>query len=503
MNKENYNLNLSSILNDLNIQTPNRNILGSKYLLESSLNESKESSFIKQYLTQSNGVVEIKDLTDINELTNRFNNEEKSINCICRYYISLKSVFDQVDIRVQNLLLDYVSRFNNSCKAFNNKKTTEALAQKKYSDENNRLNEDLNQKKEDLEKIINNHRIEIEEIKKKYKNEIEEYKQKSYRDEGQIQNMKKEIERLKLKIEQNKNEIAELKEISSDPNDKISPDYTTITYYLGAPFKDLNINLNCPKKKEMEIISSKFSIAENNFNTYVNYLVETTNRTVEQYKNIYLKVKGKEFPPNNILMRHNVQAYNLNQELCWTNIKNIHQTLNYVIDEIFELINPKREVDPRRLNEDSCEFLLKYILGLKKLFFMQKQILERTFSVGDTFENKNKNLEEFKRVTKDTQQFFDENEKILNNQTFYERFKEELKEEKTEILSIDEYLKNIKSVLAQAKSISERQDNEYKEYIKNLKEQNMINMSNDIEIEIEKSTTKNKGLENNNINGKN
>ena len=489
-------LNLNSFLNDISNQTPNRNNPSSRYHPESPFNNSGQSSFFNPYLSKSNGVAEIRDLTDINDLTTKFINEENSIKFYCRYYISLKSIFDEVDIKVKNLLLTYVSQFNSSCKSFNEKKTTEMEAHKKYSDAKNRLKEDLNQQKEDMEKIINAHRAQIEEIKIKNQKEIEEYKTKLNRAEAQIHNMKKENENLKQIIKQKEKDIVLLREELADPEETISPDYVTISYYLGQQSEDLKIDLDCPSKRELDKSSSKFEKAEKNFNIYANMLAETTNKTIDQYKELYLKVKGKEYnEPNNILKKvHNLPAFNLNQDLCWTNINNIHLALNYIINEIFELVNPTREVDAQRLNEDSCRFLLNYIIGLKKLFFMQKQILETSFKVGKSFEEKSQNFEEFKKLTQETEQFFDENDDILKNQTFYERFKEELKEENTETMTVDEYLKKMKTVLVQAKKISENQENELNEYLKKMEEQSKRRTIEELEL---MSNSKNKGFENN------
>ena len=80
---------------------------------------------------------------------------------------------------------------------------------------------------------------------------------------------------------------------------------------------------------------------------------------------------------------------------------NIHETLTKILEKIFELVDPTKEYDKKRLNEDSCDFLLSYIIGLRKLFFLQKSILDNYF-INNNFEEKNKNLIlEFTKINKE------------------------------------------------------------------------------------------------------
>ena len=61
---------------------------------------------------------------------------------------------------------------------------------------------------------------------------------------------------------------------------------------------------------------------------------------------------------------------------------------------------------------------------------------------------------------------------------------------------MDEYIKNIKSILVQAKIISDKSENEYNEYIKNLELQNNRTTTENIEIEL--SNTKSKKINSDN-----
>ena len=112
--------------------------------------------------------------------------------------------------------------------------------------------------------------------------------------------------------------------------------------------------------------------------------------------------------------------------------------------------------------------------------------------MGDTYAEKMQNFESFKKVTEEAEKFFSENNQILNNQSYFGRFQDDLKEEKVKDLSVEEYIKNIKSVLVQAKNISDKSENEYNEYIKNLDLQNNRTTTENIEIEL--SNTKSKRI---------
>ena len=73
--------------------------------------------------------------------------------------------------------------------------------------------------------------------------------------------------------------------------------------------------------------------------------------------------------------------------------------------------------------------------------------------MGDTYAEKIQNFESFKKLTEEAEKFFSENNQILNNQSYFGRFQDDLKEEKVKDLSVEEYIKNIKSVLVQFKQV--------------------------------------------------
>ena len=51
--------------------------------------------------------------------------------------------------------------------------------------------------------------------------------------------------------------------------------------------------------------------------------------------------------------------------------------INNIIQEISDLVIQKIECDSQKLNDDSCDFLLSYINGLRKLSYLQKDVDER------------------------------------------------------------------------------------------------------------------------------
>ena len=56
--------------------------------------------------------------------------------------------------------------------------------------------------------------------------------------------------------------------------------------------------------------------------------------------------------------------------------------------------------------------------------------------------------------------FFEENNDILMNQPYFERFKEELNMDNIKKMMVDEYIKNINTVFVQAKNIANKSEND-------------------------------------------
>ena len=481
--------------NDFSKHTPNRNISISKF--GTPLGYSDEP-FPNSILNESNHV-KLEIITNENVLRTKFDNQENSIRSVCGYYKSLIDIFNGVDIEIKNKLLQYVTEFNNNCKNFLDKKTNGFIEAKRNSDEKNKLKENLNQKTEEFIKLENKYRLEREELKENTKKEIQELKFKLKDSEDKCKKLKAKVEEYDNKLKEKNKEIHQIREEFKCTNQSLDPDYIHVTYCLGEQTKDLNIKIDCPPKKELEKFSSMFKKAENNFNIYARLLVDTSNKTLERFKYIYYKIKGKEWiDTNNSLIKvHYYETYNIDQELSWANIANIHQTINDIINEIFELVNPTKNCDPKKLNEDSCEFLLNYIKGLKKLFFLQKEMFDCDKNMvnngvsGRGVDEKYKSFLNLKKIAKEVEKFFDENNDILVNHSYFERFKDELNIENTNNMMVNEYIKNIKSVFVQAKNIADKGENDFNEFRNNLSAKSKRTKIEDIEV---LSNTKNKKL---------
>ena len=332
--------------------------------------------------------------------------------------------------------------------------------------------------------------------------EIQELKFKLKDAEDKIKKFKYKIEENENKLKENEKKILSIREEFGAFAGQ--SDYISFSYYLGDTPENKLIKVDSPTKKDYDQFISKFEKAENNFNIYTKMLVDTSNKALEKFKYIYKKIKGKDWIDlNNSFMKvHNFQTYNINQDLNWTNISNIHQTINAIINEIFELVNPTKNCDAKKLNEDSCDFLLNYIKGLKKLFFLQKEILDKDVDLDlynkeeEFSQEKNKLFVNLKNLTNEIENFFKENGDVLSNQTYFEKFKEELNVDNTKNMMVDEYIKNIKSVFQQAKSIADKGENDFINFKKELNAKSKRNKIEDIEMEL--SNNKNRNIDDNN-----
>ena len=465
------NDDLNFNFNDLSKHTPNRNISISRF--GTPLNYSNEP-FPNSFLNESNGV-KLTNITNENILRTRFDTQEDSIKSVCVYYISLKNIFNEADIDIKNKLVQYVTEFNNSCKNFLDKKTNNYIEAKRHSEEKNKLKENLNQKTEEYNNLEKKYRQEKEEIKENSRKEIQELKFKLKDAEDKIKKIKAQYDDNDNKLKEKDKQIYSLREEFKTIDQPLAQDYINISYCLGEQPENMNIEIATVKKKDLDMITPKLEKAMKNFNNYVKMLVETSNNAFEQFKNIYSKVKGKEwFESNNSLIKvYNYETYNIDEELSWSNISKIHQTINAIINEIIELVNPTKNCDAKKLNEDSCEFLLNYIIGLKKLFFLQKEVIDNSMDIDqDTniseWTGKKKNISNMKKTTEDIENFFSKNSDIMRNNTFFEKFRQELNVENTENMMVDEYIKTITEIYTEAKDIAEQRENNFNKHKKEL-----------------------------------
>ena len=232
-------------------------------------------------------------------------------------------------------------------------------------------------------------------------------------------------------------------------------------------------------------------------------LVETSNNALGQLKNIYKKLKGKEWimTNNSLIKMHNIETYNINQDLSWTNISKVHETINAIINEIVELVNPTKSCDAKKLNEDSCEFLLDYIIGLKKLFLLQKEVIDRDLElnkVNDILGNTHgkKNFSNLKKYSEDIESFFKENNDIMMNNSYFEKYENELNVENTKNMMVDDYIKMLKGIFSQAKNIAEKGENDFDKFKKDIELKSKRTRFDEVEMY---SNNKNRNIDNDNL----
>ena len=493
------NDDLNFNFNDLSKHTPNRNNI-SISRFGTPLNYSNEP-FPNSFLNESNGV-KLTNITNENILRTRFDSQEDSIKSVCVYYISLKNIFNEADIDIKNKLLQYVTEFNNSCKNFLDKKTNNYIEAKRYSEEKNKLKENLNQKTEEYNNMEKKYRQEKEELKESMRKEIQDLKFRLKDAEDKNKKFKVKIEESENKIREMNQKIYSLREEFKTLDQPAAQDYINISYCLGEQTENLNIDIATVNKKELDLFTPKIEMAKKNFNNYAKLLVETSNNAYEQFKNIYHKIKGKEwFDSNNSLIKvYYYETYNIDEELSWSNITRIHQTLNAIINEIVELVNPTKNCDSKKLNEDSCEFLLNYIEGLKKLFFLQKEVIDNGMDIDNEIEmrdwtgDKNKILN-MKKNTEEIEKFFAKNGDVMRNDSYFEKFRKQLSVENTQNMMVDEYIKTITEIYSEAKYIAEQGENEFIRNRKSLEGKSKRAKYDDVEL-ISNNKNKNPDFDN-------
>ena len=250
--KKKMNDELNFNYNDFSKRTQNINISISRF--GTPLNYSNEP-FPNSILNESNGV-KLTNIIDESVLKTKFEAQENSIRSVCGYYISLKDIFKDADIEIKNKLLQYVTEFNNSCKTFLDKKTNNYIEAKKNSDEKNKLKENLNQKMEEFNNLEKKYRLEREELKENTRKEIQELKFKLKDAEDKIKKYKAKLEEYDNKLKEKENKIYSMREEFKIMEQPISQDYINLSYCLGEQTEDININIDCPTKKDFDSFSS-------------------------------------------------------------------------------------------------------------------------------------------------------------------------------------------------------------------------------------------------------
>lgn len=419
---------------------------------------------------------EIKEITDIDILEQKFDRLESEIKATTfKQYLSLKKIFLKADIHIKNMFIQYLTffkiQFLNSLtmkthEMIENRKLDEEIIKlreenKKLQQNNHKMEEDYNEKiKQEKEKINKNKidsRIELGQLREKnikLNNDIIYLKKQLKEKEDNIREFLEEREKHK-KLNYNESEVFSISYPLWNPNDR----------KVTAENQDSQENI-------IRRLEEKIKTLNNNFYLFSKKLAETCNKGIENFKNIYKEIKGEEWiNPYNALVTHHInQVFNIDEKLSLSVISQQLDAINEILRCTNDLINPLKSIKPKELNEESCKFLLSYIIGLRKLFFVQKEILEIPFTNDkDTSNDFRQRLLKLDKRNTDAKNFFLNYSETLNKEEIYKKFKDCLTDEKTQKLSVNEYLKEITSVLKLADKIREKKEKEF------LTQKNLIN----------------------------
>ena len=96
-----------------------------------------------------------------------------------------------------------------------------------------------------------------------------------------------------------------------------------------------------------------------------------------------------------------------------------------------------------------------------------------------------------KKATKDIEKFFAENNDIIMKQSYFEKYRDELSIDNTRNLMVEEYIKNIKSVLTQARNIAEKSENEFNKFKNDINSKSKRTKLEDVEIDFSNNKNQN------------
>ncbi len=96
-----------------------------------------------------------------------------------------------------------------------------------------------------------------------------------------------------------------------------------------------------------------------------------------------------------------------------------------------------------------------------------------------------------KKATKDIEKFFAENNDIIMKQSYFEKYRDELSIDNTRNLMVEEYIKNIKSVLTQARNIAEKSENEFNKFKNDINAKSKRTKLEDVEIDFSNNKNQN------------
>ena len=445
--------------------------------------------------SESQGLIKVKEITNEDILSQKFEQYENQISTVCHHYVSMKNIFTKSTIQMKNEILNYLGSFNLSAQNSINNINNNCYIATKYFEELSSLKELIDKNKKEIENLIQKNIDEKNENTKKYIIQCDEIKKLN----KTIKQLTKNIDDKEKELEQYKVQLIFLRDqIGKNGNNE---DVITIDYYLETP-RNKNNNLSMAEveisnlKMENGELKAKNKRAEKNFNNCVKLLTNTCNKAVAQFRELYKKVEGKEwvneFQACEYFYTYN--SYNICEEFSWVYISNMLDAINDLIKSSFGLISkPLNNKITGDLKEDSYHFLTQHFISLNKIIKIQKELISIQNSIlnSDSYANIKKEVNGLKDYIINYEEFLTNNKEQLKKEEFHIEFKDLFTKEKMENTYYQDYLNEIKQNFDLTKEFMSRMENDLiknKNFIEDEKTENIENKK--IEINNDKNFTK-------------
>ena len=517
INNNNSNQNNNEYINPFEEKTPNHNNSHISQFNYSGLSTplSKISYANSLLNSKSNGLIQVKEITDQETLNQKFNQCENQISSICHHYVSMKNIFNQSSIHMKNEILNYLGSYRLSAQTSINNITNNCYIATKNFEEINSLKQIIDKNKKEIENLIQKNLDYKNENDKKYSIQYDEIKKLN----KTIKQLTKNIDDKEKELDQYKVQLVFLREqIGKIDNNQ---DVISIDYYLEAP-KNINNNLSMKEveisniKMEYEKLKEKNNRAEYNFNYFVKLLTNTCNNALLKFKELYKKIEGKEWVNEFQACEHfyEYNCYNISEDFSWTYISNMLDTINDLIGSSFGLINkPLVCKISEKLNGESYYFLVQHLISLNKIIKIQKEliVIQNSILNSDSFIIIKNEVNGLKNYINNYEQFLTNQNEILKKEQFYTEIKDLFTKEKMENSYYEDYLNEIKKNFNLTKEFMIKMENDFiknnslignenignikSEIIKINKEQNFIKENKN---EIYRTYMKKNLVENNN-----
>ena len=101
-----------------------------------------------------------------------------------------------------------------------------------------------------------------------------------------------------------------------------------------------------------------------------------------------------------------------------------------------------------------------------------------------------------KKYSEDIESFFKENNDIMMNNSYFEKYENELNVENTKNMMVDDYMKTLKGIFSQAKNIAEKGENDFDKFKKDIELKSKRTRFDEVEMY---SNNKNRDIGNDNL----